>query len=198
MHTTTCLTCSRYEYEWSILPWVNLLLIYYSLEFRALIIGLALSRKDSKSCLLFSVYLHRVWLHHWPQKNSPPSPAICECRGSSISMHSSLQSGLFQEWPPRCIPWPPSVSVFVAISLRLYGRCWPSQEVMLFYDIMLTFADEVERIWKRKISMMSVLFLLVRFSSSFEDTVGSEIHPQPQESVYLAIRVHCNYRLWVD
>jgi len=66
---------------------------------------------------------------------------------------------------------------------------------MLFYDIMLTFGDEVERIWKRKISVMSVLFLLVRFSSNFGDIVGSEIHPQPQESVYLAIRIYCNYGL---
>jgi len=66
---------------------------------------------------------------------------------------------------------------------------------MLFYDIMLTFADEVERIWKRKFSVMSILFLLVRCSSSFDDTVGSEIHPQLQEPVYLAIRVHCNYGL---
>lgn len=35
--------------------------------------------------------------------------------------------------------------------------------VMLFYDIMLTFADEVELIWSQRFSLVTVLWHIVRF-----------------------------------
>ena len=37
--------------------------------------------------------------------------------------------------------------------------------VMLFYDIAITFGDEVEKIWKRPFSGATVLWTLVRFPS---------------------------------
>ena len=35
--------------------------------------------------------------------------------------------------------------------------------VMLFYDILLTFGEEVERIWMKKFSHFTVLWFLVKF-----------------------------------
>ena len=43
------------------------------------------------------------------------------------------------------------------------GRHLSIPSVMLFYDIMLTFADEVEFIWSRRFSFVSVLWYLVSF-----------------------------------
>jgi len=47
---------------------------------------------------------------------------------------------------------------------RLYSvwKALTSQEVMIYYDIMITFGEEVERIWMRKFSLVTVLFFLVR------------------------------------
>jgi len=154
--------------------------------------GFALSGKDSKSHLLFSVDQRSVWLRHSPQKNSPPSLDICECRGSYLCIHVDtpvcFKDGR-QDVFLGLLRW-----VFFRNPVHSYRRYWHSEEVMLWYDSMLTFAQEVEQIWKRKFSMMSLLFVLVRFSS-----IPSALKfTQPQEPVYLAIGVHCSHRLWVD
>ena len=65
--------------------------------------------------------------------------------------------------------------------------------MMLFYDIIITFGQEVEQIWMRKFSIMSVLFLLVRSSSCLDDTISREI--LTQEPLYLAVGVYCNHRV---
>jgi hypothetical protein len=36
-------------------------------------------------------------------------------------------------------------------------------KVMLFYDIAITFGDEIERVWMRKYTPMTVLWFLVNF-----------------------------------
>ena len=35
------------------------------------------------------------------------------------------------------------------------------RKVMLFYDMLITFGDEVEKVWKQRFSGATVLFLLV-------------------------------------
>lgn len=40
---------------------------------------------------------------------------------------------------------------------------------MVYYDTMLTFADEVELIWKQKFSLMTVLWFLVEYSTQIQD-----------------------------
>ena len=42
--------------------------------------------------------------------------------------------------------------------LLIYGQ------VMLFYDIVITFGDEVEKIWKKRFSGATVLWVVVRLA----------------------------------
>ena len=53
---------------------------------------------------------------------------------------------------------PPSVSL-----IELFGRnpFQSSPAAVLFFDVVLTFDDEVEQIWSKRFSKVSVLFFLV-------------------------------------
>ena len=52
--------------------------------------------------------------------------------------------------------------------LCVYEKMPTSQEVMLFYDIVITFGQEVEHIWMRKFSLITILWALVRLSFFFQ------------------------------
>ncbi|KAG6839746.1 hypothetical protein H0H93_005086, partial [Arthromyces matolae] len=52
-----------------------------------------------------------------------------------------------------CVLW----SVFTAHSMSFFHRF---DSVMLFYDIAITFGDEIERIWLRRYTPMTVLWTL--------------------------------------
>ena len=45
--------------------------------------------------------------------------------------------------------------------------------MMLFYDIAITFGDEVEKIWKQRFTGATVLWFLVSFSPPASSTLRS-------------------------
>jgi len=65
---------------------------------------------------------------------------------------------------------------------------------MLFYDIVITFGQEVERIWMRKLSMVTILWFLVRFLF-FPISRDNALKNFTQESVSFAVGLYCNHRL---
>jgi len=60
---------------------------------------------------------------------------------------------------------PPDPQVLALAVTRLHaGLYWQlASFIMLIYDHMLTFSEEIERVWKQKITGASVLFLLNRY-----------------------------------
>ena len=72
---------------------------------------------------------------------------------------------------------------------------------MLFYDIVITFGDEVERIWKQRFTGATVLWflvslprtrLLMRPAHSARRAIPPALEPLP-----FASRLHSHYRLYV-
>ncbi|KAF9445271.1 hypothetical protein P691DRAFT_675977, partial [Macrolepiota fuliginosa MF-IS2] len=53
---------------------------------------------------------------------------------------------------------------------------------MLIYDHCLTFSDEVERIWKRRFTFVTVLFLINRYATIVEVIVVLEAFHNPSWS----------------
>ena len=65
-------------------------------------------------------------------------------------------------WPPRCSPSLPVVSRSRNVcATQAPNEHPPSLTVMLFYDIAITFGDEVERIWKQRFTGATILWFLV-------------------------------------
>ena len=56
-----------------------------------------------------------------------------------------------------CICMPPE-----SVNLRLADNCLNGRLVPLIYDSMLTMSDEVDLIWRRKLSAASVIFIMNR------------------------------------
>jgi hypothetical protein len=44
--------------------------------------------------------------------------------------------------------------------------------VVLFYDVLLTFASEIENIWKSKLSSSKILFIVLRYSFALDLAIG--------------------------
>ena len=64
---------------------------------------------------------------------------------------------------------------------------------MIYYDIIITFEEEVERIWMRKFSLVTVLFFLVCFLPAFLTTIAATFEILPQEPISLAVGLHFSH-----
>lgn len=65
---------------------------------------------------------------------------------------------------------------------------------MIFYDIAITFGDEVEKIWKRRFTGATLLWLVVSFRPMWRG-IGTYIYFE--ESLSTASWVHRRYSVYV-
>ena len=140
--------------------------------------GFALSGKDSKSHLLFSVDQRSVWLRHSPQKNSPPSLDICECRGSYLCIHVDtpvcFKDGR-QDVFLGLLRW-----VFFRNPVHSYRRCW----TLWGSDVMVWFHAHIRAGGGANLEeevLDDVAF--IRAGAIFFHTISSEIHTTPRTGI---------------
>lgn len=124
---------------------------------------------------------------------------VCWCCGSSVSVSDvrvmyytfliECDSWMI-EWPQKCFLWPPAVSLEVDNHFLPFSEDdFPS--VMLFYDVILTFDEEVEWIWKQRFTPVTLLYYMV-----------STVRLTPKlsklfalEPIFVAPRIHRHHRL---
>lgn len=70
-----------------------------------------------------------------------------------------------------------------------------SRPVMIFYDIVITFGDEVERIWKRRFTGATFLWLVVSSGPMWR---GIGAYTSFEESLSVASWVHRRYSVYVQ
>lgn len=67
---------------------------------------------------------------------------------------------------------------------------------MLFFDIAITFGDEVERIWKRRFTGATVLWFIVRQYSRYSTLPHEQLrHVEP---IFATPRLYCGHSLYVQ
>ncbi|CAA7263896.1 unnamed protein product [Cyclocybe aegerita] len=84
----------------------------------------------------------------------------------------------FMSSHPRTLE--PAILASIARNLRISKSIQLAGFVILLYDHALTFDDEVERIWKHRLSGASLLFLLNRYISPLRSIVATTAFHHPQ------------------
>ena len=55
---------------------------------------------------------------------------------------------------------------------------------VLYYDYLLTFADEIRVVWRAPLSIAGALYVIIRYGAIVDMTLESVINVRPNTSIY--------------